>query len=108
MKQRMGEADFVPAEICDGGADGCIANGYANHEAQGKTAVDQWSAKFALLHVFSVKVQWRRVVRYRTEPDIVGFGNRPGDAMLKGLPDLEFFEIVSRHFAASVLVNAAS
>jgi hypothetical protein len=52
-------------------------------------------------------MQRRRIMRQRTEPDIVCFGNRSGNAVLKSLTDREFFEIQSWHASRPLLVKIA-
>ena len=46
-------------------------------------------------------------MRQRAEPDIVCFGNRPPNAVLKSLTEREFFEIQSWHASRPLLIEFA-
>lgn len=102
VKQRLGKPHLVPAEIGDCRADRSVADRDAHHERKRKTAIDDRLSEFAVFHVFGVKMQWRRVVSQRTEPDVVRLRNGAPDAVPESLTDREFLEIQSWHAFSSV------
>jgi len=107
VKQWFGKPYFVPAKICDGRTNGGITDGDTDHEPEREAAVDNALAELGVFHIFGIEMQRRRIMRQRAEPDIVCFGDGPGNAVLKSLADREFFEIQSWHASRPLLIEFA-
>lgn len=97
VEQWFRELHLVPAKIGHGGADRRVIDGDTDHEGQGQAAVHQPLAEFRAFAEFLVDMQRLRVVRQRTEPDIVRLRDGATDGMVKGLTYRELFKIQSSH-----------
>ena len=97
VEQRLWKSHVVPSQIGYRRADRCIADRYANHEAQGQATVNQRFAKLRRFAVFRIDMQWRRIVRQCAEPNIVGFSDRPVNRVIECLTYGELFEIQTWH-----------
>ena len=100
MKQRFRKAHFIPTEIRDSRTNRCVTDGNPDHEGQSQAAVNQSLTELGILAILCIDVQRGRVMRERTEPHIVCFGDRATNLVVKRLANREFFEIQSGHIVA--------
>jgi hypothetical protein len=97
VEQRLWKSHIVPPQIGNRRTDRCIADRYADHEAQGQATVDQGFAELRRFAVLRIDVQRRGIVRQRTEPNIVGFSDCPVNRVIECLTYGELFEIQTWH-----------
>ena len=97
VEQRLWKSHIVPSQIGNRRADRCIADRYADHEAQGQTTVNQGFAKLRCFAVFRIDMQRRRIMRQRTEPNIVGLNDCPANRVIERLTYSELLEIQTCH-----------
>jgi len=100
VEQRLWKLHIVPSQIGYRRADRCIADRYADHEAQGQATVNQGFAKFCRFAVLRIDVQRRWIMRQRTEPNIVGLSDRPVNWVIERLTYSELFEIQTWHWVS--------
>ena len=93
MKERCRKPHLVPSQVGDCCADSRISDRDADHEGQRQAAIDDGLAELRVFHVLGIEMERRRIVGQCTEPDIIGFGDRPGYTVPESLPNGEFFEI---------------
>jgi hypothetical protein len=97
MEQGPGKANLIPAQVRHCRTDGSITDRNSDHETQGKATIHDRLAEFGSFHVLSIDVQWRRIMRHRAEPDIVGLRYRSPDRMIERLADRKFLEKKTWH-----------
>jgi hypothetical protein len=97
VEQRLWKSHVVPSQIGYRRAYRCIADRYADHEAQGQATVNQGFAKLRRFAVLRVDMQRRRIMRQCTEPNIIGLSDCPVNRVIERLTYGEFFEIQTWH-----------
>ena len=99
-EDRLGEHQFVVAEVGDERAERRVGDADPDHQSEGEDRIDQRLAELGLGRGFMVEVQRLRIMGQRRDQHIVGLGDGARDRVRDAVADLPLVEIAPWHEAA--------